>query len=111
MSDEAPLPTNEGRGPVQRPDAATIRYAFISRLGSVAYVAVIYDESGGNLPSEVDGNKVKWTRIEASHGEVFSLLSTAHMERDLHEAGVHITETRTKPRASLGRTSKMTFAL
>jgi hypothetical protein len=75
------------------------RYAFLSRLGSVAYVAVTYDENGGNLPSEIDGNKVEWRRIEASHGEVFLLVSTADMERDLHEGGFHITETRTKPRA------------
>jgi hypothetical protein len=78
------------------------RYAFISRLGSVAYVAVTYDENGVNLPSNVDGNKVEWSRIEAPHGEVFSLLSTADMERDLHEAQIHITETRTKPRATFG---------
>ena len=32
-----------------------IRYAFLSRLGSVAYVAVTY-ENGGNLPSKIDGN-------------------------------------------------------
>ena len=49
---------------------AMTRYAFISRLGSVAYVAVTYDENGGNLPSEIDGNKIEWNRIEASHGEV-----------------------------------------
>ena len=42
---------------------------------------------------------VEWSRIEGSHGEVFLLVSTADMERDLHEAGIHITETRTKPRA------------
>ena len=77
---------------------AMTRYAFISRLGSVAYVAVTYDENGSNLPSEIDGNKVEWSRIEASHGEIFSLVSTADMERDLHEAGIHITETRTKSR-------------
>ena len=75
------------------------RYAFFSRLGAVAYVAVTYDENGGNLPSKIGGNKVEWNRIEASHGEVFSLISTTDMERDLHEAGIHITETRTKPRA------------
>ena len=73
------------------------RYAFLSRLGSIAYVAVTYDENGGNLPSEIDGNKVEWSRIEG--GEVFLLVSTADMERDLHEAGIHITEIRTKPRA------------
>ena len=78
------------------------RFAFLSRLGSVAYVAVTYDETGGNLPRKIDGNTVEWTRIEASHGEVFSLLSTADMERDLHEAQVHVTETRTKPRATFG---------
>jgi hypothetical protein len=77
------------------------RYAFISRLGSVAYVAVTYDENGSNLPSEIDGNKVEWSRIETSRGEVFLLVSTADMERDLNEAGIHITETRTKPRAQL----------
>ena len=76
------------------------RYAFVSRLGSVAYVAVTYDEKGGNLPSRIDGNAVEWTRIEAEHGEVFSLLSTADMERDLHETGLHITETRTKRRGT-----------
>ena len=75
------------------------RYAFLSRLGSVAYVAMTYDENGGNLPNEIDGNKVEWNRIEASHGEVFLLVSTADMERDLHEIGIHITETRTKPGA------------
>ena len=80
------------------------RYAFLSRLGSVAYVAVTYDENGGNLPREIDGNKVEWSRIEASHGEVFLLVSSADMERDLHEVGIHITETRTKPRAQF-RTS------
>ena len=74
------------------------RYAFLSRLGSIAYVAVTYDASGGNLPSEIDGNKVEWSRIEASHGEIFLLVSTTDMERDLHEAGIHITETRTKQR-------------
>ena len=47
------------------------RYAFLSRLGSVAYVAMTYDENGGNLPNEIDGNKVEWNRIEASHGEGF----------------------------------------
>jgi len=46
------------------------RCAFISRAGSVAYVAVTYDENGGNLPSHID------------------------------EARVHITETRTKPRTA-----------
>ena len=78
-----------------------IRYAFLSRLGSIAYVAVTYDENGGNLPSKIDGNATQWSRIEGSHGEVFLLVSTAGMERDLHEAGIHITETRTKPRAHL----------
>ena len=76
------------------------RYAFLSRLGSVAYVAVTYDEKGDNLPNRIDGNTVKWARIEASHGEIFSLLSTADMERDLHEVGIHITETRTKRRGT-----------
>jgi hypothetical protein len=70
------------------------RCAFLSRLGSVAYVAVTYDEKGGNLPREIDGNKVKWSRIEASHGEIFSLISTAATERDLHEGRIHITEIR-----------------
>ncbi len=37
-----------------------IRYAFLSRLGSVAYVAVTYDENGGNLPSKIDGNATQW---------------------------------------------------
>ena len=76
------------------------RCAFLSRLGSVAYVAVTHDEKGGNLPSEIDGNKLEWARIEASHGEIFSLISTADMERDLHEGGIHITETRTKRRGT-----------
>jgi hypothetical protein len=76
------------------------RCAFISRLGSIAYVAVTYDEHGGNLPSHIDGNRVEWSRVEASHGEVFSLLSTSDMERDLNEARIHITETRTKPRTA-----------
>ena len=62
-----------------------IRYAFLSRLGSVAYVAVTYDENGGNLPSKIDGNATQWSRIEGSHGEVFLLVSTTDMERDLHE--------------------------
>ena len=53
----------------------------------MAYVAVTYDEKGGNLPREVDGNKVEWARIETSHGEIFSLVSTVDMERDLHEGG------------------------
>src|SRR5947207_3229703 len=85
---------------------APTRCAFVARLGSVAYVAVTYDETGRDLPSRVDGNNLSWTRIEASHGEIFSLLSTPDMERDLHEAGVHITETRPKPRASLGERSR-----
>jgi hypothetical protein len=76
------------------------RCAFLSRLGSVAYVAVTYDEKGGNLPREVDGNKVEWARIETSHGEISSLVSTVDMERDLHEGGIHITETRTKQRGT-----------
>jgi hypothetical protein len=50
----------------------------------------------------VNSDIEEWTRIEASHGEVFSLLSTADMERDLHEAQIHVTETRTKPRATFG---------
>ena len=86
----------------------TTRCAFISRRGSVAYVAVTYDESGGNLPREIDGNKVEWTRIETSQGEVFSLLSTADMERDLHEVGAHITETRAKPRSGSGHRAGLT---
>ena len=76
-----------------------VRYEFLSRLGSVAYIAVTYDENGRNLPSKIDGNAVQWSRIDASHGEIFLLVSTTDMERDLHEAGIHITETRTKPRA------------
>ena len=85
------------------------RYAFLSRLGSVAYVAVTYDENGGNLPREIDGNKVEWSRIEASHGEIFLLVSTTDMERDLNAARIHITETRTKPRtafSTLGRSER-----
>ena len=82
------------------PEVAMARYAFISRLGSVAYIAVTYDKNGGNLPSNIDGNKVEWSRIQTSHGEVFSLLSTSDMERDLHEAQIHITETRTIPRSA-----------
>jgi hypothetical protein len=84
-----------------------IRYAFLSRLGSIAYVAVTYDENGGNLPSEIDGNKVEWSRIDGSHGEVFLLVSNAEMERDLHEAGIHITETRTKPRAQSSTSTRV----
>jgi hypothetical protein len=80
------------------------RYAFLSRLGSIAYVAVTYDENGGNLPSEIDGNKVEWSRIEG--GEVFLLVSTADMERDLHEAGIHITETRTKRRPQISTSTR-----
>ena len=74
------------------------RYAFLSRHGSVAYVGVTYDETGRNLPRNIDGNPVNWTRIAASEGEIFVLLSTSDMERDLNEGGFHITETRTKPR-------------
>src|SRR5205085_5306453 len=80
------------------PEVAMVRYAFLSRLGSVAYVAVTYDENGRNLPSKIDGNAVQWSRMEASHGEIFLLVSTTDMERYLHEAGIHITETRTKQR-------------
>ena len=76
------------------------RHPFISRVGSIAYVAVTYDEAGENLPLSIDGNDVTWTRIDASGGAIFSLISTADMERDLHEVGLHITETRTKPRTS-----------
>src|SRR5438105_5098617 len=103
MSDKEMTIGNEGvRGP-SRAGVAPTRYAFISRHGSVAYVAIAYDETGGNLPNEIDGNGVKWTRIEASHGEVFSLLSTADMDRDLHVTGVYINEMRTKPRATVDR--------
>jgi hypothetical protein len=76
------------------------RYPFISRAGSVVYVGVTYEEAGGNLPRTIDGSDVSWTRIDASEGAIFLLISTADMERDLHEVGVHVTETRTKPRAS-----------
>ena len=76
------------------------RYPFISRVGPVAYVAVTYHEAGENLPRSIDGNDVTWTRIDAAGGAIFSLNSTADMERDLHEVGLHITETRTKPRTS-----------
>src|SRR4051794_23186719 len=34
-----------------------IRYAFLSRLGSVAYVAVTHDENGGNLPARSTATK------------------------------------------------------
>src|ERR1051326_5025247 len=85
-------------------EVAMIRYAFLSRLGSVAYVAVTYDENGCNLPSEIDGNKVEWSRIEG--GEVFLLVSTADMERDTHEAGIHITETRTKRRPQISTSTR-----
>ena len=74
------------------------RYPFISRVGSIAYVAVTYKEAGENLPRSIDGNDVTWTRIDEAGGAIFSLISTADMERDLHEVGLHITETRTKPR-------------
>ena len=60
------------------------RYAFISRVGSVAYVAITYHATGEKLPLRIDGNEVSWTRIETSEGEIFSLFSTADMERDLH---------------------------
>ena len=106
MSNEDITIAYEGVRRPSGPGVAPTRCAFVSRLGSVAYVAVTYDESGGNLPSGIDGNDVRWTRIESSHGEIFSLLSTPDMERDLHEAGVHITETRPKPRAGLGRRSR-----
>ena len=76
------------------------RYAFVSRVGSTTYVAVTYDDSGKNLPTSIDSNPVNWTRIGVAEGEMFLLFSTADMERDLHEVGVHITETRTKPRHS-----------
>ena len=72
------------------------RHGFVSRHGSCAYVAVTHDEKGANLPHSIDGNPVAWTRIEASQGELFPLISTPDMERDLQEHGVHITETRTK---------------
>jgi hypothetical protein len=68
---------------------------------SAVNITLTYDENGDNLPSKIDGNATQWSRIEGSHGEVFLLVSTADMERDLHEAGIHITETRTKPRAAL----------
>ena len=77
------------------------RYAFLSRQGSVAYVGVSYDEQGRNLPRNIDGGPVNSTRISASQGEIFPLLSTADMEHDLHAAGFHITETRTKPRSQV----------
>ena len=86
-----------------------VRYAFLSRLGSVAYVAVTYDENGRNLPSKIDGNAAQWSRIETSHDEIFLLVSTTDMERDLNQARIHITETRTKPRTSfstLGRSER-----
>ena len=68
MSDEDTLRANEGvRAVSSRPEVTTTRYAFISRLGSVAYVGVTYDGTG--------------------------------------VIGVHVTETRAKPRASLGRRS------
>ena len=47
---------------------------------------------GENLPRSIDGNDVTWTRIDASEGAIFSLISTADMERDLHEVGLHITD-------------------
>jgi hypothetical protein len=75
------------------------RYAFTSRLGSVTYGAVTYDETGHDLPQVIDGNEISWSRVGASDSEI-SLVSTADMERDLHEVGLHITETRTKPRES-----------
>ena len=106
MSNEDITIANEGVARPSGPGVAPTRCAFVARLGSVAYVAVTYDETGRDLPSSVDGNNLSWTRIEASHGEIFSLLSTPDMERDLHEAGVHITETRPKPRASLSRRSR-----
>jgi len=75
-----------------QPEIVMTRYAFLSRHGSVAYVGVTYDEKGNNLPEKIDGGPVKWTRIAAAQGEIFLLLSTADMERDLHEVGFHITE-------------------
>jgi hypothetical protein len=72
------------------------RYAFISRLGSCAYIAVTHEERGGNLPRVIDGNPVAWVRIEPSQAEEFALISTPELERDLNETGIHITETRTK---------------
>jgi hypothetical protein len=80
------------------------RYAFLSRHGSVAYVGVTYDKKGNNLPGKIDSGLVNWTRIAAAEGEIFLLLSTADMERDLHEAGFHITEIRTKPRSQIAHT-------
>lgn len=44
---------------------------------------------------------VTWTRIQASKGELFALIATPGMERDLQERGVHITETRTMRRLAL----------
>ena len=89
-----------------QPEIVMTRYAFLSRHGSVAYVGVTYDEKGNNLPEKIDGGPVKWTRIAAAQGEIFLLLSTADMERDLHEVGFHITETRTKPRSQGAHTDR-----
>jgi len=50
--------------------------------------------------ARLTATKVEWARIETSHGEIFSLVSTVDMERDLHEGGIHITETRTKQRGT-----------
>ena len=53
--------------------------------------AIRYDESGGNPPSEIDGtpsNGPGWTPRMARSSRLPSIWS----------AGVHITETRTKPR-------------
>ena len=85
------------------PTSPMVRYAFICRLGSTAYIAVTYDENGGNLPSRVSGTEVRWSRIQDVEGVLFPLLSTADMERDLHEARIHITQTKTIPRREFER--------
>jgi hypothetical protein len=74
------------------------RQAFTAQLGSVGYVAVTYDQAGHDLPSAIDGNEVNWTHIKVSEAEILALVSASDMERDLHELGVHITQTVTVPR-------------
>jgi hypothetical protein len=74
------------------------RQAFKAQLGSVGYVAVTYDQTGRDLPRAIHGNEVSWTHIKASEGEILALVSSADMERDLHELGVRITQTVTVPR-------------
>ena len=54
------------------------RCVFISRRGSVAYVAVTYDESGGNLPGEQELTRLR--------DDIISEIDQARAELLLHRA-------------------------